>query len=171
MRSIITNPIKLFAFIVILLSLILLISCQFHCPDIYFDREVLGKIYNQYHDEISYTSAFINFKYYKYNLIFHQLGFWISALLFVIIFKINNFKKFLELKIFNNKKLIYLWINILYLIGGSLYIVLHKNNYQFLEPLSIYSDIVNILFLMGIIYYSVINYLTYITFNTNIRRK
>ena len=52
MRSIITNPIKLFAFIVILLSLILLIGCQFHCPDIYLDREALGNIYNQYQDEI-----------------------------------------------------------------------------------------------------------------------
>ena len=171
MRSIITNPIKLFAFIVILLSLILLIGCQFHCPDIYFDREALGKIYNQYHDEISYTSAFINFDYYKYNLIFHQLGFWISALLFVIIFKINNFKKFLELKIFNNKKLIYIWINILYLIGGFLYFTVYKIHYNFVEPLDIYEDyIIQVILLGGIIYYSIFNYLTYITFNTNIKR-
>ena len=182
MRSLKENPIKLFSFIVILLSLILLIGCQFHCPDIYTNREVVHQVVNEHlkgirpYFFIEDIKNFINYDYYKYNLIFHQWGFWISALLFTIIFKISNFKKFLELKIFNNKKLIYLWINIIYIIGGILYFIIYKNhyNYTYTYTYSInkyVNYITQVIFLLGIIYYSITNYLTYITFNTNIKSK
>ena len=182
MRSIITNPIKLFSFIVILLSLILLIGCQFHCPDIYTNREVVHQVVNEHlkgirpYFFIEDIKNFINYDYYKYNLIFHQWGFWISALLFTIIFKISYFKKFLELKIFNNKKLIYLWINIIYIIGGILYIIIYKNHYNYIYTYTYSINkyvnyITQVIFLLGIIYYSITNYLTYITFNTNIKSK
>ena len=168
MRSIIENPIKLFTLFVILLSIVLLIGCQFHCPDIYTNRATLEKLYNEYHNKIAYEYMFVNYDYYKYNLIFHRLGFGISVLLFTLMFKVNNFKRFLELRIFNNKKLIYLWINIIYIIGGFLYFIVYKNNQNFLEPLKIYDDYIAELILFGgIIYYSITNYLTYITFNTN----
>ena len=175
MRSIIENPIKLFTLFVILLSIVLLIGCQFHCPDIYLNREAVHQVVNENIEGIRPyffidIKNFINYDYYKYNLIFHQWGLCLSVLLFALIFKVNNFERFLELRIFNNKKLIYLWINIIYIIGGFLYFIVYKNNQNFLEPLKIYDDYIAELILFGgIIYYSITNYLTYITFNTNIK--
>ena len=172
MRSIIENPIKLFTLFVILLSIVLLIGCQFHCPDIYTNRATLEKLYNEYHNKIAYEYMFVNYDYYKYNLIFHQWGLCLSVLLFALIFKVNNFKRFLELRIFNNKKLIYLWINIIYIIGFFLYFFVYKNNNYYIYTYSInnyVNYITQVIFLIGIIYYSITNYLTYITFNTNIK--
>ena len=177
MRSIIENPIKLFTLFVILLSIALLIGCQFHCPDIYLNREAVHQVVNENIEGIRPyffidIKNFINYDYYKYNLIFHQWGLCLSVLLFALIFKVNNFERFLELRIFNNKKLIYLWINIIYIIGFFLYFFVYKNNYYYIYTYSInnyVNYITQVIFLIGIIYYSITNYLTYITFNTNIK--
>ena len=121
MRSIITNPIKLFALIVILLCLILLIGCQFHCPDIYLNRELFRKLYDEGHRYHSYD-MFYNKSYYFYNSIFQLWGFGLTALVFTLIFKITEFKKFKELKLFNNKFFAYFWVNISYYFLTILYV-------------------------------------------------
>ena len=176
MRSIITNPIKLFAFIVILLSLILLIGCQFHCPDIYLNRELVEKLYDEGQRYYSFNMYF-NKSYYFYNSIFQLWSFGLTALIFTLIFKITEFKKFKELKLFNNKFFAYFWVNISYYFLTILYVnVLYDDYSQYIENFEIDSPdflglfFIFLFFLIGIAYYPIANLLTYITLNTNIKR-
>ena len=177
MRSIIKNPIKLFAFIVILLSLILLIGCQFHCPDIYLNRELVEKLYNEEQCYYSFNMYF-NKSYYFYNSIFQLWSFGLTALIFSLIFKIIEFKKFKALNLFNNKFFAYFWVNISYLILIILYGNVLDNTdslyvecYKCTSPLCCarLGDVIILIYITAV-YYPIINLLTYITLNTNIKR-
>ncbi len=177
MRSIITNPIKLFSLIIILLSLILLIGCQFHCPDIYLNRELVEELYDEGQRHYSFNMYF-NKSYYFYNSIFQLWGFGLTALIFTLIFKITEFKKFKVLKLFNNKFFAYCWVNISYFIliilyGNVLYNTdsLYVECYKCTSPLCCarLGDVIILIYITAV-YYPIINLLTYITLNTNIKK-
>ena len=173
------NPIKIFGLIVIILSLVLLFGCHFHFPDFYTNRELADNLAQTViPSEVSYTvKHLLNPKYNFYNTIFQIWGYCITVFVVSLIFKIKEFKSFKEINLLNNKLFIYLWINLSYLIWSFFYVMgymidLEKYVYNWAaDSMGIpFFTMIGMLTFIGIIYYPIINILSFITFNTKIRR-
>lgn len=173
------SPIKIFGIIVVILSLALLFSCNFHYPDYYTNRELA--------DNIAQTVApkevneavkhLLNPQYKFYNILFQIWGYFVAAFSFTLIFRIKEFKDFKAINVFNKKLFVYLWINISYLIWGILrstaYITdlgqyVYNGNADSLGlPLF---ELVCIIAVIIALYAPTVNILSFITFNTKIKR-
>ena len=173
------NPIKFSFLSVILLSLVLLFGCKFHGVDFYTNRELAEQIAQSVPPiEVSESvKHLLNPKYNIYNCIFHIWGWFVILFVFSFCFRVNEFRKFKELTFLNRKLFVYLWINLSYLVWGFAYIVgfmlnLDKHVYNSgADSLAIpFFFMLGILHFIGIIYYPVINILSFVTFNTKIKR-
>lgn len=173
------RPAVLFILFSLLLGLILLFGCYFQLPDFYTDRTLADSIAQTATRNTIYeaTEHLINPKYNLYNHIFQIWGWFVSLALFCLIFKVKEFKNFKNLSIFNNKKFVYLWINLSYV----LFLPLNTIGYmvdvdKYVYPY--YADSMGIpLFtciamnvFVGIIHYPLVNLLAFITYNTKIKR-
>ena len=173
------SPIKLFGLIAILLSLVLLFSCHFHFPNFYTNQELADKIAQTVApSEVSEAvKHLLNSKYDIFNGIFQIWGWIVTLLIFSACFKVNDFRKFKELTVLNRKLFVYLWINISYLIWSfafvsSYMIDLEKYVYNgAADSMGIpLFEMISVLTFIGIIYYPAINLLSFVTFNTKIKR-
>lgn len=173
------NPIFLFGFVVLILSIILLVKCNFTLPDYYIDRTAADNIAQTVSPKevSSAVSPLRNPNFIPDNTIFHIWGYFIAILLFSIIFRIKDFKSFTNLTIFNKKLFAFLWINISYPIISYLYVSsymadLGKHVYNgAADSMGIpFFTMISVLVLYGIIYYPLTNLLTFATYNTKIKR-
>ena len=173
------NPIKLFGLVVILLSLVLFFCCKFHFPDYYTNRELAAQIAQTVEpEEVSHAVwHLLNPQYKIYNLIFQLWGLSVILFIFSVCFKLFEFKKFKELTFLNKKFFVYIWINVSYLIWSFAYVPsymidLKKYVYNWrADSMSIpLFDIIGTLAFFGILYYVAVNILSFITFNTKIKR-
>lgn len=173
------NPIKIFGLITILLSLVLLFSCHFHCPDFFTNRELADKIAQTVasSDVPKAVEHLLNPQYNIYNWIFQIWGWTVTLLIFSVCFRVNEFKKFKELKVLNKKLFVYLWVNISYLIWSFAYIssyMIDLEKYVYngaADSMGIpFFTMLGMQVFIGIIYYPVMNILSFVTFNTKIRR-
>lgn len=173
------NPIMLFGFAAVLFSLVLLCSCHFHFPDFYTNRELAWQIAQTVTPgEVSgAVKHLVNPRYNIYNWIFQIWGWMVVLFIFSVCFRVNKFKKFKELSVLNRKLFAYLWINISYLVWGFAYVSgymidLEKYVYNWAADsmgIPLFSMVVTLTF-VGIIYYLVLNLLSFVTFNTKIKR-
>ena len=178
-KNFIQNPIKLFGLGILLLSSILLFCCQFKYPDFFINRELANQIAQtvsprEVADAIKHL---INPHYKGYNCLFQIWGWCITLFIFSVSFKINNFKNFKYLTSFTNKYFVYLWFNISYIIGHFFFIIAYMidiDKYVYnkmADSMSIpFFSIIIYITCIGIIYYSLINFLIFITYNTKIKR-
>ena len=174
------NPIKILGVILVLLSLILLLGCHFQVPDFYTNRELADNIAQTVMpmEVDNAVKHLLNPKYDFYNIIFQIWGYFVVAIIFSIIFKIKEFKDFKGIKIFNKKLFVYLWLNFSYIFWCLFYVLgnmidLYKYVYNGAADsmgIPLFTTIAVLTFI-GIIYYPVMNILSFITFNTRIKRK
>lgn len=173
------NPIKLFGLILILLSLILFFCCHFHFPDFYTNEELADKIAQTVTPrEVSEAvKHLLNSEYNIYNWIFQIWGWIVTLLVFSTCFKVNEFRKFRELTILNRKLFVYIWINISYLFWSFAYVsgyMIDLEKYVYngaADSMGIpLFEMIGMLTFIGIIYYPIINLLSFLTFNTKIKR-
>ena len=173
------NPIKIFGILVVILSLVLLFNCHFHYPDYYTNRELA--------DNIAQTVApkevneavkhLLNPQYKFYNTLFQIWGYIVAAFSFTLIFRIKKFKDFKAINVFNKKLFVYLWINVSYLIWGVLHSVAYITDIEkyvyngAADSLGLpLFELVYIIALIIALYAPVLNVLSFITFNTKIKR-
>jgi len=173
------NPIKLFGLVAILLSLVLLFGCHFHFPDFYTNRELADQIAQTVSpEEVSKAvKHLLNPKYNIYNWIFQIWGWFVTLFIFSACFRVNEFKKFTQLTVLNRKLFVYLWINISYIIWSYAYVsgyMIELEKYVYngaADSLGIpLFTIIGMLTFMGIVYYPAMNLLSFVTFNTKIKR-
>ena len=173
------SPVKIFGLAVIILSLVLLYGCQFHIPDYYTNKVMADEIAQTVPpDEVSKAvEHLVNKKYFIFNTIFQLWGICISAFLFTLIFKINEFKRLKNIRILNNKLFVYLWINLIYPIWAFCYTNLYMQDitkYVYngaADSLGIpFFTTIGMIISFGIIYYPSVNLLAFLTYNTKINR-
>lgn len=178
-RDFYKNSFKFFGFILVLLTLILLFGCHFHFPEFYTNRELADNIAQTVlPGEVgAAVKHLLNPRYNFYNTIFQIWGYFVIVFLFSFIFKIKEFKDFKEIAIFNKKSFVYSWINLSYIFWSLFYVSgymidLYKyvyNGYADSMGIPLFS-MISVLTFIGIIYYPIINILSFITYNTKIRR-
>ena len=178
-KNFLKSPVKILGFVVIVLSLVLLFGCQFHVPDYYTDKILANQIAQTVSPkEVSKAvEHLVNKKYFVFNPIFKLWGICTSAFLFTLILKINEFKRFKNIEIFNNKRFVYLWINLSYPIWGFCYTLSYMQDIEkyvyngsadsFGIP---FFDTISLLISLGIVYYPCVNLLAFVTYNTKITR-
>ena len=173
------NPIIFFAFSAILLSLVLLFGCHFHVPDYYTDFELAHQVAQTVSpDDVSKAvEHLLNPKYNIYNSIFQLWGWALALFIFCGCFRVNKFKRFKELAVLNKKPFVYLWFNFSYPLWSFAYLSGYMNNldkYVYnsgADSMGIpFFMTIGMLTFIGIIYYIFINFLSFITFNTKIKR-
>lgn len=178
-QKIFNNPIIISGLIVLILTLILLYGCNFQLPPFYTDRELADQIAQSVTpEEVDGAVAhLINPKYFVFNKIFKLWGLFIAFFAFTAIFKITEFKKFRNIRILTRKAFIYPWINLSFPIWGFCYVNAYMTDivkyvYNWAADsfgIPLFSAVCFIIFI-GIIYYPVINLLSFVTFNTKIKR-
>lgn len=173
------NPVKIFGLAVILLSLILLFGCHFILPDFFTNKELAEQIVQVVEIDEAYDAIkhLFNPRYEIYNWIFQIWGWAVALLIFSVCFKVNEFKKFMNLTVLNQKNFVYLWINISYIIWGFMYVLgfmvdIDKSVYNYAADSTSIPFIMMIGFVtfIGILYYITMNLLAFVTFNTRIKR-
>lgn len=178
-KDIYKNPIKLFGLVAILLSLVLLFGCHFHFPDFYTNRELADKIAQTVtpREVSNAVEHLLNPKYNLYNWIFQIWGWVVTLLIFSVCFKVSEFRKFKELTVLNRNLFVYLWINISYLIWSFAFVsgfMIEFEKYVYngaADSMGIpLFELIAVITFIGIIYYPAINLLSFVTFNTKIKR-
>lgn len=173
------NPIKLFGFLAIIFSFVLLFLCRFHFPNYYTNEELASQIAETVSpNEVSEAvKHLLNPEYKTLNPLFQIWGWIVTLFIFTVSFKVKEFKKFKELTILNQKRFVYLWINLSYFIWCLAYIAgymadLDKYVYNGgADSMGIpYFSAILILTFIGIIYYTAINLCAFVTYNTKIKR-
>ena len=174
------NPIKLFGIILFLLSLTLFFGCNFSVPNYYTDVELADEIAQTVTpNEVSMAvKHLLNPVYPFFNTTFHIFSYSIILFIFCFIFRIDEFKKFREIKLLNNKVFLYLWINLSYLFWASFYVIAYMvdvEKYVYnagADSLSIpFFSVIGTVAYIGLSYYLISNVLAFITYNTKIKRK
>lgn len=177
-QNIFKNPMIISGIITLLLTIILCIKTGFHFPEYYTDRAFADKLAqtvarDEVYEKIKYL---VNPDYRIYNLLFQIWGWFIACFTFLAIFKVKHFSDFKYLKIFNKKLFVYLWVNISYVVYSVLFIIfamidITKFVYHWTaDSYSIPLFLLIFMFLYSaIIYYPIINILSFITYNTKIK--
>lgn len=174
------NPIIVFGILFFLSSLILLLCTHFNLPDYYTNRQLALDVANTVavSEVSSATVGYENINYKIYNPIFQLWGIFGILLLFTLIFKINKFKKIFNIKYFEHKSIIYLFANLNYIIYAVCLMPVYMRDLdKFVYNMS--ADSMGIPFLgmlfslifFALIYYPVVNFLLYVTYNTDIKSK
>jgi len=173
------NPIFIFGIITLVLTVFLAIEVGFHFPDYYINREFANQLANSVSkDEVNQTiKSLINPNYKIYNMLFHLWGWALTVFSYTIIFRINNFLDFKNLKFLNKKLFVYTWINVSYIIFSIFYTISFMTNIMMYvyhwsaDSFSIPLFTIFFAFVFGaIIYYPLVNILFYIVYNTRINR-
>ncbi len=174
------NPIFVFTVITLLITIFLGIKTGFSVPNYYIDKELAEQLAqtvskNLVDEKIKHL---INPQYKTNNFLFQIWGWSLVFFIFTTIFRVKNFNTFKNLNFFKNKIFIYLWINFSYILFITLFLIIFMND--IMEGVYHWtSDSLSIpLFTMGfillystLVYYPLINVLSYITYNTKIKRK
>ena len=177
--SFIHNPIIIFGIIVIILTLLLFFGCRFSLPDFYINRDSAFQIVQTVPPSDSFLAVehLLNPKYKIFNFIFQSWSWVITLFVFSLIFRIKTFKNFKELNFLNNKWFVYLWINLSFFLWSFIYVSGYMNNLEkyvynsAADSMSIpLFEMIGTIIFIGIIYFPLINILSFITFNTKIKR-
>ena len=178
-KEFLKNPIYLFGFLALVFTFLLMFGCHFHLPDYYTNRKVAEELAQlpQTTETIKTYTSLLSFSYKVYNQVFQLWGYFIALFVFTLIFRINTFKGFKQLSIMNKKPFIYFWFNISYPIWAIFFVPafmvdLEKFVYNYsADSFGIpYFFIISSLVSFASIYYPVMNVLSFITFNTKIKR-
>lgn len=174
------NPIVCSGFCIIVLILTLKIGYDFKIPDLYIDRQSAWQAIQDIpsNEIVGVLKPFVNDQYYICNSLFNLLSWSIILLLFSVGFRITDYRQIFKLKIFNNKIFAYVWTNLSYLIWGYAIIPatmseLEMHVYKatadsFGIPLVMLGVMV---YILGYIYYPIMNIIMYLTFNVNLNSK
>lgn len=177
--SLLKNPIFIFALLLLFLTIIIIYKTGFSFPDYYTNRELADKLAQAVdRDEVQQIiKHLINPNYKIDNFLYQSWGWFLTIFLFVIIFRIKNFSDFKNLRVYNNKIFVYSWINLSYIVFSVFIIisnmidlmkyVYHWSADSFSIPLFI---MLSVVVFSAIIYYPLVNILSYITYNTKIKR-
>lgn len=178
-RTIFKNPISLFGIIAVILTLVLAFRTHMHMPDFYANKELADKIAQEVPLDEIYTATkhLITPHYHLWNGLFQTWAWVITFFAFCLIFKVNSFGRFKELKVLNRKLFAYLWINLSYPIFGQCFLYyymidLDKYVYEhFHDSMGIpFFGMSVFIIMLAVIYYPLSNFLVFITYNTRVRR-
>lgn len=111
-----------------------------------------------------------------YNTIFQILGWLVSLLLFVLLFKVKNFTDLMNIKVFESKKFIFLWINVMWVLyafcfvqadmsntGNSIYYIAAQSD------TGVIFKYLSSIFLIGLIYYPLVDIVFFLIYKTNFK--
>lgn len=178
LKNVILRPKIVFFILVLLFSLILFPSCHFNIPDFWVNKENAFSILNNGAEYSNVFKLYGNPHYFSLTFCLH--GFTISIILLFIstILSFKNWEDFMNNKIFQNKYLVIVLTNILYPLWFKLELILlgldlnkhiynSLNDTTFIGIMGAYA----LLFVIGIIYYLVINVLNFIIYFTKFSSK
>ena len=109
---------------IIILVLPLFINTGYYTNQDLAFNAVQGK---NYLEGVIASKKYLNVAYWGYNTLCQIWG-WLSALFIIGLFLKTDSTKFYKLSEINNKKFIYLWANISYIIWSILSVILYVNN-------------------------------------------
>ena len=175
------NPIKIFGLGVLIFALILFLVFGFKMPD-YFNNidmanQIIGNI--NIEDKTKALKPLINKSFYVCNYIHHIFAWFIALFTFSVIYRINTFSKFKNIKMFSNILFLYIWVNFSYVIYGIC--AFHFSIVDFESP--VYTELPDHLgalipvfdmlfpFLVAIFYYPLMNFLLSLTYIMKIKNK
>jgi len=174
------NPIIVFGISFLLSSLILLLCTHFNLPDYYTNRQLALDVANNVavSEVSSATAGYENINYKIYNPIFQLWGIFGILLLFTSVFKINEFKKIFNIKFFEHKSIIYLFANLNYIIYAACLMPVYMqdldkfvyNRYADSMGIPFFGMLFSLIF-FALIYYPVVNFLLFVTCNTDIKSR
>ncbi len=171
------NPMILFGIVTLILGLILLFETNFKTPDFYIDYDAANKLIDM-QDEIQADKMLkqLENKNYKiFNSIFHGFSLSLIFLLISIVFKTKTINELFNINLMKNKKFIYPWINISYILYTICWLGHYMRNLEnYVYPSNADSIGIPLFFTfltmayMALIYYPGVNILFFITYNTKI---
>lgn len=178
-KSYLKNPIAIFSFVTVLLTLALLIGTHFTLPDFYTDRDMAYQLAQINPDAVrASTKGLENFVFKLYNFIFQVWGWSFVLAILSAVFKINTFGEFKNIPILKNKYFIYLWFNLSYIIYAICYIPVYMADlekfvyYRYADSMGIpFFGILFAFVFLAAAYYPAVNLLIWVTYNTKIKRK
>lgn len=172
----------IFSTLSVILGLIILISTHFSfkLPDYYTNRDLAFEA-AQISDRakaIVEVAKYENKLHGIYNFLFQLFGWTLSCAIFSLIFKIKSFNKIKNLDLFRNRKFIFSWINLSYILYCFCWVsayMLDLEKYVY----NTYADSMGIPFfttiftlaMLAVIYYIGANSLYLIIFNTKIKSR
>ena len=175
------NPIKLFGLLSLGVALLLFVGFHFTFPEYFTNKEMADQIIQDIHitDKVKALVPFINPLYYIYNYMCHIFACLIALFIFSIIFKLNKFSSFKNIKIFSNKLFLYIWVNFSYVIYGicSYFFLVADSESpvyrQYPDHAETFAYVVICIlpFLVAIFYYPIMNFLLSLTYNMQIKNK
>lgn len=174
------NPVIIFSTLFLLLSLIIIFWTHFSLPNYYIDKNAAWEAANSVavSEAASATAVYENAKYKIFNPIFQLWGLLGVFTLFALIFKIKEFKTLFNIKFFEHKSIIYLFANLNYIIYAACLMPVYMQDLdKFVYNMS--ADSMGIpffgmlfsLIFFALIYYPVVNFLLFVTYNTDIKNK
>lgn len=172
------NPIVIFSILVILFGLFFLIKLNLQIPDFYTNRDLAFQAAQLSPEKSNLILKQLHNKsHYFYNTLFHLWGWLITFLIISIVFKIKTFSDYIKMFKLKNKKFIYLWLNLSYIIYACCWLPafmsdLRKYEYNTFHDsfgIPFFNTILHLFFFM-LIYYPVTNLLFYAIYNTKIKK-
>ena len=179
-RQYIESP-KLFLFISLVLTIILLIVFNVaEMPDYYIDKNAAYLFVNN-SSEVSTNQVFSlygNKNYFLHNGLLHLITFSSILFIFLFLFKIKTYKELCDVKIFSNRIFLFIYLNIAYPIWMNLtQRVCEVDIEKYVYPIHAdsiciaFMGIYFMLFLVGIIYYPLVNIFNFVIYNTKFVNK
>lgn len=175
------NPIIIFGLGALSFALILFLFFGFKMPDYFTDIDMANQIIGNIDitDKTKALKPFINTSFYICNYINHIFAWLIALFIFSVIYKINTFSDFKNIKMFSNILFLYIWVNFSYVIYGicSYYLSIADMKspvyMQYPDHLEtfVYIFICIFPFLVAIFYYPIMNFLLSLTYNMQIKNK
>lgn len=178
-RRMLKNPISIFFIAGLFVTFVLACCTNMQAPDFYTNRALAERIAQEvsYEQTFEATEHLINPYYGLFNGLYQIWAWLLIIFAFCLIFRVNNFMRFSELKVLNRKLFAYLWVNLSYLIFAYCFLnafmtdiakfVYNGSQDSFGIP---YVSMCLFLIMFAIIYYPFANFLVFITYNTKVRR-
>lgn len=150
-------------------------------PDYFTDIDMANQIIGNIDiaDKTKALKPFINISFYICNYIHHIFAWLIALFIFSVIYKINTFSGFKNIKMFSNILFLYIWVNFSYIIYGFCFFYFSIADFE--SP--VYTELPDNLgalipvfymlfpFLVAIFYYPIMNFLLSLTYNMQIKNK
>ena len=175
------NPIIVFGIGTLIFALILFLFFGFKMPDYFTNIDMANQIIGNIHiaDKTKALKPFINTSFYICNYIHHIFAWLIALFIFSIMYRLNTFSDFKNIKILSSTLFLYIWVNFSYVIYGfcSYYLLIA----DFKSP--IYTELPDNLgafmpifdaifpFFIAIFYYPIMNFSLSLTYNMQIKNK
>ena len=179
-KKFINSPFYLMLFFIISLSLVLLIINGLKLPEYYINKGIAWQFMQTLPINSQQAEAMqkLNPRYNLINSLFKIWAWLVSFSIVIVVTKIKTWSDFKNLPIIENKKFIYVWINISFILFAISALISTMNDLsKYVYPSGTDSIGIALFFMIGfmvmiaIIYYPLINLLFFIIYNTKITNK